>query len=280
MKHLALLLGLKRYEVVGLMESLWHFAASYAKRGDIGRWTNHAIASAIEWSGEPDALVAALVESKLVDDDPVHRLIVHDWEDHCDQTVGRSDEVRKLGFARKSPTNPSAQLDNASEQLAEPSAQLEKTVKNYPALSQSHKPEPKSISHKPEPAEKPGPTASASPPRGDEADAVDIPRNLDTPAFRAKWHEWQSYRKQKRAKLTPMTAQKQLTELSRIGPDAAIATIEKSICKGWQGLFPEKNGQGQDRASPGVTHGDADSDQADTIRRLSHQARGDRKENP
>jgi hypothetical protein len=107
-RQLAVILGLKRYEVVGILESLWHFAASYAKRGDIGRWSNDAIAAALEWSGDADALIAALVKARFVDEDEQCRLLVHDWQDHADQTVSRSEEVKKHGFAKPTPVEPSA----------------------------------------------------------------------------------------------------------------------------------------------------------------------------
>ena len=40
-------LGLERWGAVGLLECLWHFAAHYAKRGDVGRFSDEAIARAM-----------------------------------------------------------------------------------------------------------------------------------------------------------------------------------------------------------------------------------------
>jgi hypothetical protein len=97
-RALAQRLGLRRFEIVGLLESLWHFAAGYAKRGDVGRFTDEEIASHLEWRGAADELVAALVDSRWLDRCPCHRLRVHDWKDHADQTVTRSEEVKKRGF--------------------------------------------------------------------------------------------------------------------------------------------------------------------------------------
>ena len=98
-KALAAILGLKRWQVVGLLESLWHFAGQYARRGNIGKWSNEEIAAAMEWEGNPGDLIAALVKSRWVDECTQYRLVIHDWHDHADQTIMRSDEVRKLGFA-------------------------------------------------------------------------------------------------------------------------------------------------------------------------------------
>lgn len=124
------LLGLRRYQVVGVLESLWHFAANYAKRGDIGKWSDVELAKAIDWDGDATVLITALVDSGYIDRCGVNRLVIHDWADHADQTVERSREVQKLGFA-------SAQLANAIE--TESHAGLAKAK----ALSQSLKPKPK-----------------------------------------------------------------------------------------------------------------------------------------
>jgi len=99
-KTLALVtfLGIERYAAVGILESLWHFAAQYARRGDIGRHSNAAISQAIGWQGDADALVKALVDSKWLDPCPCHRLRIHDWPEHADQAVQKTQEVKKQGF--------------------------------------------------------------------------------------------------------------------------------------------------------------------------------------
>jgi hypothetical protein len=109
-RALAAKLDLKRWQVVGLLESLWHFTAGYAKRGDIGKWSNIEIASAIEWQGDADTLINSLLQCRWLDSSEAFRLLVHDWQDHADQTVSRSDEVKTLGFA-------SIILDNARQPL-------------------------------------------------------------------------------------------------------------------------------------------------------------------
>jgi hypothetical protein len=82
-------LGLKRqlrlpfWQVVGVLEALWHTTLRNAPDGDIGRLTNEEIAAAIEWDGDADELISALVKSRWLDADPDFRLIVHDWSEHC-----------------------------------------------------------------------------------------------------------------------------------------------------------------------------------------------------
>lgn len=57
----------------------------------------------------------------------------------------------------------------------------------------------------------------------------------------AAWIEWEQYRKEKRQKLTPSTAKKQMQFLAgRAGPEA-VAIINQSITNGWTGLFELKN---------------------------------------
>ena len=96
--ELAAALDLPQWGAVGILESLWHFAAQYARRGDVGRRTDLAIARAIGWKDDPGRLIAALVETGWLDRCRCHRLRVHDWPEHADQTVARTEEVRGQGF--------------------------------------------------------------------------------------------------------------------------------------------------------------------------------------
>lgn len=97
---LARKLGVRRYQAVGILEHLWYFTATQAPRGDIGRWTDEEIAAGIDWPADASVLVEALVSSRWLDRCGEHRLLVHDWADHCDQTVKRSPQVRNQGFCK------------------------------------------------------------------------------------------------------------------------------------------------------------------------------------
>lgn len=84
---LADMLGIRRYEAVGILELLWHFTAQYAPRGDIGRRTDAQIAAFIGWSNEDvGRLINCLVECNWLDRNPEFRLLVHDWHEHSDGT--------------------------------------------------------------------------------------------------------------------------------------------------------------------------------------------------
>jgi len=65
-----------------------------------------------------------------------------------------------------------------------------------------------------------------------------LPDNLNNPTFIKAWEEWVQHRKEIKKKLTPSSIGKQLKLLNK-DPKTAIATIERSIQNGWQGLFPD-----------------------------------------
>lgn len=80
-------LALPKYAAVGLLESLWHWTAQYAPGGDVGRYADHFIAQAVGWERDAGDLVAALVRCRWLDEHPEHRLVVHHWRDHADDSV-------------------------------------------------------------------------------------------------------------------------------------------------------------------------------------------------
>jgi hypothetical protein len=88
-RALARKLRINRAWAVGIMEMLWHFTAQYCPRGDIGRYTDDEIAEACAWPEERPSreLIEALVECRLLDPHPEHRLVVHDWADHAEDSV-------------------------------------------------------------------------------------------------------------------------------------------------------------------------------------------------
>ncbi|NCB47725.1 hypothetical protein EOM81_12010 [bacterium] len=69
---------------------------------------------------------------------------------------------------------------------------------------------------------------------------LELPDALNTPEFLAAWEEWQTYRKQKRQTLTPVSIKKQIEFLASIGVQDAVISINESIKNGYTGLFPVK----------------------------------------
>ena len=73
--------------VIGHLELLWAFTAQKAHRGDIGKWPDGAIARSAHWNGNATEFVKALTDAGFLDHSDQHRLLVHDWPDHCPRWV-------------------------------------------------------------------------------------------------------------------------------------------------------------------------------------------------
>lgn len=89
-------LNVTRPTAIGHLELLWAFVGKLAPQGNVGKFADGAIARASEWQGDPAEFIVALVEAGFLDDDPEHRLLVHDWHDHCPRWV--SAKLKKLGI--------------------------------------------------------------------------------------------------------------------------------------------------------------------------------------
>ena len=76
-------LGETKRSTVGLLELLWIETIKQCPEGDIGRFANEEIAILLDWQGDGDELVDALVETGWLDRHESHRLVVHDWHDHA-----------------------------------------------------------------------------------------------------------------------------------------------------------------------------------------------------
>lgn len=124
--HLCQLLNIGKAEAIGTLELLWHFTAKFAPKGDIGKYPDSAIARAVEWqrpTGERGVtpgckLSDALVTAKWLDRCPVHRLIVHNWSEHADQSVARNLARHKLAFVQ--PVTSLPEPEPEPEPLPEP----------------------------------------------------------------------------------------------------------------------------------------------------------------
>lgn len=86
------------------------------------------------------------------------------------------------------------------------------------------------------------PDAKPTPkPKANPVDEVPIPESLQTPEFLDAWETWKRFRKEKRAPVTPTMAVSQLKQFSGWGPARAVAAIEHTILKGWQGIQEPQN---------------------------------------
>jgi hypothetical protein len=85
--RLCKLLGVERFAAVGIVESLWHFTAKHAPAGDVGKWSDAEIAESMGWSRDAGELVKAMVDARLLDELEGARLAVHDWPEHCEDSI-------------------------------------------------------------------------------------------------------------------------------------------------------------------------------------------------
>jgi hypothetical protein len=117
MKRLCRSLDIQLYAAVGIMESIWNLAAKESPQGDIGKLSNQDISDAIAWNGSEEKLVEALINAKWFDKDPTYRLIVHDWHEHCDDSVHM--RLARIGLLFANGTKPkTTRLSMAERELS------------------------------------------------------------------------------------------------------------------------------------------------------------------
>lgn len=96
-------LGCDLAKTVGMLELLWHLTSRFAPLGDLGaKLDDQEIARRVAWAGDHEQLIVALVDIGWLHYHEKHRLVVHDWHDHCDDwiklRVKRSQEKGGPGF--------------------------------------------------------------------------------------------------------------------------------------------------------------------------------------
>lgn len=206
---LAARLNCRRPEALGYLRLLWDFTADVAPRGDVGKHPDGAIAGACDWPGKADEFVAALVASRWIDLDPTHRLLIHDWRDHCERWVKL--KLERLGLAFAEPTT-----ERSIEATTEPSHSRDQTNPTLTKPTQTN------------------PAACAA-----DSEPATIPACLASEPFTSAWSEWMAYRRERRLSSRLRTMRAQLESLAPLGPQAATECVRKSIRNGWAGIFPE-----------------------------------------
>ena len=113
------ILGLSKFEAVGILECIWHFAAVNACDGGIGRHSNGLIAYWIGYLGDADKLIAGLVEAGFLDVCDESRLQVHDWFDHAPKYI--KDRCRQRKARKSQAVTPVSQDVTPESQVVDPS---------------------------------------------------------------------------------------------------------------------------------------------------------------
>ncbi|MDI3298358.1 MAG: hypothetical protein QJR08_04220 [Bacillota bacterium] len=92
---LAKLLGITTAEALGRLHMLWWWAVDYAPDGDLTRFDPVDIAIGMEWEGDPDQLIQALLEcghgdhAGFLERTADGRLLIHDWDDYAGRLIER-----------------------------------------------------------------------------------------------------------------------------------------------------------------------------------------------
>jgi hypothetical protein len=75
-----------------------------------------------------------------------------------------------------------------------------------------------------------------------EEEPTVFPEVLDTDAFRAKWEDWLTYRKDNRREYkSPVSVKSALTQLAKVGEAVAIDALDQAIGNGWVGFHFDRS---------------------------------------
>ena len=232
--HLADILGLERWGAVGIIETLLHWCRQYAIQGNVGKWSDKAIADGIGWRGDPDKLICALVLAQYLDrnDDPLIRITIHDIEKHADNTWKQNLEDAGLKWWNgKKARNDKVGRPKGVKRTEKNSRKTPDKLQNLELKTPQPEPKPE-----PKPVETEGAASPALPPQP----VLKMPEVLNNANFRAAWSDWIAQRKALKIKsYTPQGAQAQLDRIAMWGSDGAIAAIRHSIAQNSQGIYPE-----------------------------------------
>lgn len=131
-------LKVSRPTAIGYLELLWHFTAKYAPQGNIGKFTDERIEAALDWTGVNSGLIRALLRSHWLQRSTNFRLVVHDWHDHCDNSVKKNLQRAGLPFLsnqQDSRKMSRQNLDTSGQNVDNVGQSIERS---RPSLSLSH----------------------------------------------------------------------------------------------------------------------------------------------
>lgn len=234
--------------VVGLLEMLWLGTAKNCPQGDIGRFTNLDIAIMCDYDGDPDELVTALVEERWLDVHDQHRLVVHDWHEHCPTHIANNLKRWGKSFANHVKENQGEKIGSREEPPKEdPKESTKEPPKDVtPNLAKPSQTEPNQLPSENADAAKAangGEGGTSKSVRFSYAD-VPIPDELQDPKFVQAWQDWHRYRRERKLRSwTISTVQAKLAEFCEMGISRSIASIRYSISQGYQGIVEPKTNQ-------------------------------------
>lgn len=100
---------------------------------------------------------------------------------------------------------------------------------------------PQRVSHEGYPLRKPRLSHDTKPRKRQPIPGNDVPLAFGSESFASAWSEWESYRREARKTLTPLTRRMQMKELSSVPENIAIDALRTAITKGWTGFWIGKS---------------------------------------
>jgi hypothetical protein len=235
--NLADMLDITNSHAVGLMVSLWAWAATYAPDGDITNYPPRAIAKAAGWHGEPDVLYEAMRSptSLFVETTGNGHLFLRNWHKRAglmlDSMERKKEQTRKrVQRHRESKTAESLENTNDSECNADVTRYITKNVTHVTRIDKDkdkYKDQDQNI------------CATALRERAQNAHSVDEPKDSkdragDMPKQMQALFDtfWKAYPK-KRNKGDARKAWKQIQPSSELLTKMLSALERAKTCDGW-----------------------------------------------
>ena len=221
MKALARTLQIPLPYAVGLMEMLWHWTGDFRKQGDIGFYSNEGIAEAVGWTGSPDELIAGLVKEKWLDESKNKsiRLIVHDWPQHCEDSVHT--HLARAGEYFADGTKPKLSKLTKEERVESEGTYTSKNVRRKAPKSASKRPaKPSHSQATAKPLKEGGKEGAASPPESPVSHFPETHAEINRPPF---------------AGTGPEVTAAIVKAAQEVDPDISDATIALAVrCTRWR----------------------------------------------
>lgn len=205
-----------RRGIVGLLESLWIGVAKNCPEGDVGRFTDEEIAIMVDWEGDPETLIEALVECRWLDRCDTHRLVIHDWAEHCPTYVRGG-----LAKQKKEPigTTYRYNLDSSEDKpIGSAKGTTSEVPSTIPSLTKPNQAKPSER----------GNDLASPPPESPLSHSSHSGSN----EFRTAWDLWLSKQRSGTGRaMDPNTELLQLKSLEQFDTPEAIAVVEFSVSR-------------------------------------------------
>lgn len=231
-KRLVKLLGVGA-EVLPI--KLWCYtAAHYAETGILSGHSAEDVEAAVDWQGAPGAMAKAMTDIRFLDVLSDGSYQVHDWLEHSGHLAAFAQRARKAANARWGNPSPMLKDAQASPSIAsDDSGTPKSSASNAPTNQLTNQ-----LTNKPTTSAPPEAADGENPQRKGPADKLpEIPSALRTPEFEKAWDDWVEHRRQRKPKVTPLSAKESFSKLGKWGVDRSIAAIRHSIASSYQGIF-------------------------------------------